>query len=454
MSSPKPITPKGVLNAVVIPPGSKSITNRALILAALAHGKTTLTGALASDDTQVMVEGLASLGLTLDWDTEQCRIEVCGQGGQFPHRQADIYVGNSGTTARFLTAMLAFAEGNYRIHGKPRMHQRPIGDLVEALNALGGNVTYEDLEGYPPLWIGQIDGRRLTADGNREGSTAASILPSESAVSISGAISSQFLTALLLASPHATKESAVEIRVVGELVSKPYIEMTLRMMQSFGVAVETDEHFRSFRISKGAAYQSPGVYPIEPDASAASYFFAAAAICGGSVTVQGLSRYDPLRGSLQGDVAFAECLEQMNCDVTWNADSITVSRPPERPLRGISVDMNSISDTAQTLAIVALFAEGTTEIKNIEHVRFKETDRISDLATELRRFGAVVDEQRDGLRVTPPVTLSPATVQTYDDHRMAMSFAIAGLRLPGVVICDPDCTKKTVPNFFEMLEGM
>ena len=435
MPLPKTITPKGTLNAVVTPPGSKSMTNRALILAALANGQTTLTGALASEDTQVMFDALAQLGLTLDWDTEQCRIGIHGLGGRFPHQQADIYVGNSGTTARFLTAMLAFADGDYRIHGKPRMHQRPIRDLVEVLKTLGGNVTYEAEEGFPPLRI------KKPAD-----IPAVCRLPS--AVSISGSVSSQFLTALLLASPLAARKSDVEMNVSGELVSKPYIDMTLRMMQSFGISVETDA-FRSFLVTKEAIYQSPGVYAIEPDASAASYFLAAAAICGGSVTVQGLSK-----NSLQGDVAFAECLEQMNCEVMWGENFITACRPSERPLRGISVDMNSISDTAQTLAVVALFAEGATDIRNIDHVRYKETDRIADLATELRRLGAAVEERRDGLRIIPPETLSPATVKTYDDHRMAMCFAIAGLRLPGVTIGDPDCTKKTFPEFFEMLERL
>jgi 3-phosphoshikimate 1-carboxyvinyltransferase len=326
--------------------------------------------------------------------------------------------------------------------------------LVEALNTLGGNVTYESDEGFPPLVI-----RVPSPSGRGLGRGQFSLSPHPNpppkgegtldikTVSVAGSVSSQFLTALLLASPLAAEQTDVEISVSSELVSKPYVEMTLRMMQSFGVTVKTDEHFRSFRVAQGSAYQSPGVYRIEPDASAASYFFAAAAICGGSVTVQGLSK-----NSLQGDVAFVECLERMNCEVTWNDTSITVCRPSERPLRGISVDMNSISDTAQTLSVVALFAEGTTEIRNIEHVRFKETDRITDLTTELRRFGAAVEEHQDGLRITPPDVLSPATVKTYDDHRMAMSFAVAGLRLPGVVISDPDCTQKTFPNFFDMLE--
>ena len=426
------ITPKGILNAVVTPPGSKSLTNRALILAALAEGKTILTGALASEDTQIMFDGLVQLGLPLDWNNEQNQITVYGQGGQFPYRKADIYVGNSGTTARFLTAILAFADGEYRIHGKPRMHQRPIRDLVDALHALGGHVTYEADEGFPPLMI-----HSYTSTNNAN------------TVSVSGSVSSQFLTALLLASPLAARQSAVEIRVSSELVSKPYVDMTLRMMHSFGVSVESDAAFRSFRMEKETAYQSPGVYAIEPDASAASYFLAAAAVCGGSVTIQGLSK-----NSMQGDIAFAECLENMNCEVTWSEHSITVRRPPERPLRGICVDMNRISDTAQTLSVVALFAEGSTEIRNIEHVRFKETDRIADLATELRRFGAAVEEHQDGLRITPPDVLTPAAVQTYDDHRMAMSFAVAGLRLPGVVISDPDCTQKTFPDFFATLETL
>jgi len=438
MSQSKTITQKGILDAVVTPPGSKSITNRALILAALANGKTVLTGALASEDTEVMFGGLSQLGLILDRHVEQNRIDVHGQGGKFPHPQVDIYVGNSGTTARFLTAVLAFAEGHYRIHGKPRMHQRPIRDLVDALNTFGGNVAYEAEEGFPPLVIRPY----IPLSPQGKGTSAKT-------VSISGAVSSQFLTALLLASPLASKGSPIQIVVEGELVSKPYIEMTLRMMQSFGVFVETDSAFRTFSVEKDTTYQSPGVYRIEPDASAASYFFAAAAVCGGSVTVQGLSK-----NSLQGDVAFAGCLAKMNCDVTWQENSITVRRPPERPLRGITVDMNSISDTAQTLAVVALFAEGVTEITNIAHVRFKETDRIADLATELRRFGAIVEERRDGLLITPPETLTPATVQTYDDHRMAMSFAIAGLRVPGVVIGDPDCTQKTFPDFFEVLERL
>lgn len=430
------------LNAVVTPPGSKSITNRALILAALADATTVLDGVLDSEDTVLMFNALRQLGISAEHSPAARRFTVTGSSaGAFPNKTADIYVGNSGTTARFLTAILAFTGGDYRIYGKERMHQRPIKDLVEALQPLGANIEYENAEGFPPLHIHpaipvpqtqQTDGMLTTT--------------------VSGSVSSQFLTALLLAAPLAAKHLDVEIRLTGELVSKPYIEMTLRMMQSFGVAL--DGSFDSFIFRRGMSYQSPGIYAVEPDASAASYFFAAAAVCGGGVTVPGLSR-----NSLQGDVGFADCLAKMNCDVLWGKDSITVSRSPDCPLRGISVDMNSISDTAQTLAVVALFAKGTTEITNIEHVRFKETDRIAALATELRRFGAVVEERRDGLKITPPTVLpsgetSPTVVQTYDDHRMAMSFAVAGLRIPGVQITDPECTQKTFPKFFEELAAL
>jgi 3-phosphoshikimate 1-carboxyvinyltransferase len=434
MPSTKQITPRGVLNSVAVPPGSKSITNRALILAAMSEGTTALTGALDSEDTQIMFDALSQLGLPASQDKTENRMEIAGQSGTFPNMESEIYVGNSGTSARFLTAMLAFSGGDYRIYGKPRMHQRPIRDLVDALNALGSDVRYEENDGFPPLRVGRLP---QAARINTKSAT------------VSGSVSSQFLSALLLAAPLATASDLIKIDVTGNLVSKPYIKMTLQMMQSFGVQTEIISDFKSFQFQAGSKYRTPGTYQIEPDASAASYFFAAAAVCGGSVAVPGLSKQ-----SLQGDVAFADCLEKMNCNVTYHTDSITVSRPIEKPLRGITVDMNSMSDTAQTLAVVALFAEGATEITNIEHVRFKETDRIADLATELRRFGAVVEERRDGLRIIPPKELTPATVETYDDHRMAMSFSVAGLRLPGVVIQDPECTRKTFPHFFEVLEQL
>ncbi|MDR1962527.1 MAG: 3-phosphoshikimate 1-carboxyvinyltransferase [Planctomycetaceae bacterium] len=427
----------GVLNAEIVLPGSKSMTNRALVLAALAEGETLLDGVLDSEDTQVLVGALWQLGLDIRHIPERRQLRVVGTRGIFPNQNAELYVGNSGTTARFLTALLSFSNGNYRIYGKPRMHERPIRDLVEALQSLGAELQYEANAGFPPLMV----------SGNMFRSVSQQ--PVALSATVAGSVSSQFLSALLMAAPLATRFGTVELRLKGNLVSKPYINMTIDMMQSFGVSPEITGEFEQFRFATQTVYKTPETYQIEPDASGASYFFAAAAVCGGSVTVTGLSRQ-----SLQGDVMFVDCLEKMGCDVKWNDHSITVSRPVGKPLRGISVDMNSLSDTAQTLAAVALFAENPTEMTNMEHVRFKETDRITDLAAELRRFGAVVEEKQDGLRIIPPAKLLPATVETYDDHRMAMSFAVVGLKVPGVVICNPECTQKTFPDFFKLLDSM
>ncbi len=437
------IRPRSPIHATVTPPGSKSMTNRALILAALSDGETTLDGALDSEDTKLMLDALRQLGLQVRHDVGKKRISVIGRRGVFPNHSGDIYVGNSGTTARFLTAVLAFSDGSYRIHGKPRMHLRPIGDLLDALIELGANVRSENDDLCPPVLI---RGVQATPIGHSVENDAAKT------VAVAGNVSSQFLSALLMAAPLASQAGDITIAIAaaaGRLVSKPYVAMTLEMMKDFGVQADIAEDFSRFKIVRHSCYASPGLYEIEPDASAASYFFAAAAVCGGSVTVPGLSRK-----SLQGDVEFVTLLEKMGCFVRWNADSITVARNVDQPLRGVTVDMNACSDTAQTLAVAALFADGPTEILNIEHVRHKETDRIADLATELRRFGAMVEERQGGLRITPPETILPATVKTYDDHRMAMSFAVAGLRVPGVVIEDPDCVQKTFPTFFEELEGL
>ncbi len=434
---------RGPLDATVTPPGSKSITNRALNLAALSEGKTVLEGALDCEDTQLFFAALAQLGLDVTHEPALARMTIEGQGGVFKdcrpngnsERVVDIYVGNSGTTARFLSAMLAFSHGNFRLHGKPRMHQRPIGDLLDALAQLGTDVICENDNRCPPLKIRGIRGQS-TEIASRN-------------ATVSGAVSSQFLSALLMAAPAASLAGPVNIAVSGEIVSKPYIDMTLAMMNDFGVHVEINDE-GVFHFQAQTRYTTPNLYKIEPDASAASYFFASAAVCGGSVTVPGLSRQ-----SLQGDVAFADALEKMGCDVIWADDSIRVSRPPERVLQGISIDMNAFSDTAQTLAVVALFAESATEITNIAHVRHKETDRITDLAAELRKFGAKIEERRDGLRIVPPASLSIAEpLATYDDHRMAMSFAVAGLRVPGVRILDPNCVQKTFPDFFDIWERL
>ena len=413
------IQPGGPIRGSIRPPGSKSITNRALVCAALAEGESTLRGALDSEDTRVMIGALGQLGLSVDHDPQAATIRVVGCGGRIPAAGAELYVANSGTTVRFLTAMVTLGHGTFRLDGTDRMRQRPIGDLLEALNQLGADAAGETDSGCPPVVV--------RADG----------LPGGRA-SVAGNISSQFLSGLLMAAPGA--EQAVELTVRGELVSKPYIEMTLAVMASFGVAAEASR-LTQFLLPAGAAYQARQ-YDVEPDASAASYFFAAAAITGGEVTVEGLSR-----DALQGDVAFCECLARMGCEVTYEPDRITVVG---RPLRGIDVDMNAISDTVQTLCAVALFAEGPTAIRGVGHIRHKETDRIAALVTELRKLGAEVDQRPEGLQIVPG-NLHGAEIDTYDDHRMAMSLALVGLATPGIVIRDPDCTGKTYPAFFDDL---
>ena len=421
------ILPTGPLYGSIRPPGSKSITNRALICAAMADGRSHLDGVLESEDTCVMVQALGQLGLDVDHDPARRAVDINGCNGRPPVAEADIFVANSGTTVRFLTAMLAAARGTFRLDGTPRMRQRPIHPLLDALAQLGVDARSEENTGCPPVLIhaNGLPGGRAT---------------------IAGDISSQYLSGLLMAAPAADDE--VELLVCGELVSKPYVEMTLAVMEAFGVAVRVDD-LRRFSVPAPRAYQACD-YSIEPDASAASYFFAAAAITGGRITVEGLSRH-----SLQGDVAFCDCLEKMGCGVQYARDSITITGGP---LRGVNVDMNAISDTVQTLSAVALFADGPTLIHNVAHIRHKETDRLAALATELRKFGATISEEQDSLEIKPPslhdAPLRGATIDTYDDHRMAMSMALVGLVQPGVVIRDPDCTAKTYPDFFDDLAGL
>ena len=416
----------GPLDAEIRPPGSKSLTNRALICAALAEGPSTLTGALDSEDTQVMVDGLRALGISVHEQTDRQTIEVRGTSGEIPAKFADVYVANSGTTVRFLTALVTLGNGIFRLHGNRRMHERPIADLLDALAHIGVDLGSENRNGCPPVTV-RADGLRLTH------------------APVRGDVSSQFLSALLMVAPCAEGpvDSKVEIEIAGSLVSKPYARMTVSVMEAFGARVAVDGDLRRFEIAR-TGYRGR-VYDIEPDASAASYFWAAAAIAGGRVRVDRLSK-----NSSQGDVAFCECLERMGCRVSYESDGIAVEG---RPLRGIDVDMNAISDTAQTLAAVALFATGPTEIRGIRHIRHKETDRIGALATELRKLGATVAEKLDGLRIEPS-QLHGAQIETYDDHRMAMSLALAGLKVPGVVIGDPDCTAKTYPNFFDDLASL
>jgi 3-phosphoshikimate 1-carboxyvinyltransferase len=416
------MVPGGAVRGTIRPPGSKSITNRALVCAALAEGSSTLTGALDSEDTQVMIQALRQLGLAISYNPAAATLEIAGCGGILPRAGADLYVANSGTTMRFLAALVALGRGPFRLDGTPRMRERPIADLVEALRQLLVTVRTEQANGCPPVLI--------EANGLRGGRAE-----------IAGNISSQFLSGLLLAAPGAA--APIELVVTGPLVSKPYIQMTLDVMRSFGVDVQSPD-LRQFNVAAPLKYHRR-TYAVEPDASAASYFFAAAAITGGRITVEGLSRM-----SLQGDVAFCDCLEQMGCCVEYAADSITVS---SGLLRGIDVDMNAISDTVQTLAAVALFAEGPTIVRGVGHIRHKETDRLHALAVELRKLGADVDERSDGLQIVPR-PLHAAEIDTYDDHRMAMSLALVGLKVPGVVIRDPDCTRKTYPEYFADLESL
>lgn len=407
----------GPLDGRVRVPGSKSITNRALVCAALAKGRSVLRGALESEDTGVMLESLRRLGLTIESADADAELRVQGWGGPPQCNQAKLFVANSGTTMRFLTALTAAAHGQFRLDGVARMRERPIADLADALGQLGGRVECEGQGGCPPV---RIDARGLAGGTTR----------------IRGDISSQFLSGLLMAAPMAHKP--VTIAVDGTLVSQPYVRMTLRVMEAFGVAAEASGDLDKIQIPAPQSYQGCD-YQIEPDASAASYFFAAAAVTGGRVVVEGLSRE-----ALQGDVAFCDCLAQMGCQVDYGSDEIAVTGGP---LQGIDVDMNAISDTVQTLAVVAAFASGTTRVRNVGHIRHKETDRIAAVAAELRKLGAEVAEHEDGLEISPK-SLHGAAIDTYNDHRMAMSFAVAGLRTPGVVINDPGCTDKTYPDFF------
>jgi 3-phosphoshikimate 1-carboxyvinyltransferase len=406
----------GPLRARVRVPGSKSLTNRALIVAALADGPSTLTGALDSEDTRVMVDSLQRLGIAVDHDPASATIRLEGCHGRIPRTEAELFVGNSGTSVRFLTAMVATGRGTYRLDGTSRMRQRPVGDLLMALNGLGSSARSDLGTGCPPVTVqGEgLDGGYAFVKGN---------------------VSSQFLSGLLMALPYARSVTTVEVE--GPLVSRPYVAMTLAVMEAFGVQ-PANHNDRRFNVEPARYTGRP--YAIEPDASAASYFFAAAAVAGGSVTVEGLGTR-----SVQGDVGFVDVLEHMGCRVERGRDEITVTGAP---LRGVDVDMNAISDTVMTLAAVALFADGMTRIRNVAHIRNKETDRIVALATELRKLGATVDEQPDGLILFPPEQIKPARIATYDDHRIAMSFAVVGLKAEGITILDPGCVAKTYPGFW------
>ncbi|MDR7004585.1 3-phosphoshikimate 1-carboxyvinyltransferase [Paraburkholderia strydomiana] len=413
-------------------PGSKSISNRVLLLAALAEGETTITNLLDSDDTRVMLDALEKLGVRLKRDGDTC--VVTGTRGAVTARTADLFLGNAGTAVRPLTAALAVNGGDYRIHGVPRMHERPIGDLVDGLRQIGARIDYEENEGFPPLRIRPAQ------------------ISAEAPIRVRGDVSSQFLTSLLMTLPLLRTESGVStVQIDGELISKPYIDITIKLMARFGIEVERNG-WHQFVVPAGQRYQSPGTIMVEGDASSASYFLAAGALGGGPLKVEGVGR-----SSIQGDVGFADALIKMGANLQMGEDWIEVRGVghDSGKLEPIDMDFNLIPDAAMTIAVAALFADGTTTLRNIASWRVKETDRIAAMATELRKVGAKVQEGEDFLVVTPPEKLIPnASIDTYDDHRMAMCFSLVSLGGVPVRINDPKCVGKTFPDYFERFTAL
>ncbi|NRA60423.1 MAG: 3-phosphoshikimate 1-carboxyvinyltransferase [Psychrobium sp.] len=419
------LSPISAVNGTVNLPGSKSLSNRALLLAALAQGQTVINNLLDSDDIRHMLNALKSLNVSYQLSDDKTQCTVQGNGGPLNiDGSVELFLGNAGTAMRPLCAALCLGQGQFTLTGEARMSERPIDSLVEALHDMGCDISYHDFEGFPPVTI--------KGTGIKGGK-----------VKIDGSVSSQFLTAFLMAAPMAKGD--IEIEIVGELVSKPYIEITLDLMKKFGVEV-THQNLQSFSIKGGQTYQSPGDVFVEGDASSASYFLAAAAIKGGSVTVTGVGS-----DSVQGDKHFADVLEEMGAKVTWQANSITVSRDK---LTAVDLDMNHIPDAAMTIATTALFATGTTTIRNVYNWRVTETDRLAAMATELRKVGATVIEGHDYISITPPTTLKHAQIDTYNDHRIAMCFSLVALSDTAVTINDPGCTAKTFPTFFESLKSI
>ena len=426
------IEPLAPFSASVRVPGSKSLSNRALVLAALARGRSELSGVLFSDDSRAMMDGLRRLGYRLEIDEEAQTVAVEGEGRP-PAAEAEIDCGNAGTAMRFLTALCCLGAGTYRLDGIPRMRERPIKELVDQLRVLGAEVHYEGEEGYPPL---RVEGAPLDLESVR--------------LKIGTTLSSQYVSALLQIGPYLPE--GLEVEMVGEeITSLPYLKMTLKLMRQFRVKSEAHRGYRALIVPK-KRYKAQEL-AIEPDASNASYFLAAAAVVpGSSCTVEGLGS-----NSVQGDMRFCEILGRMGCEVDQKLEETRVWMPDDgRRLRGLSVDLNEMPDMAQTLAVVALFADGPTTIGNVGNLRVKETDRMEALRVELTKLGAGVQVVGDDLTVTPPEggKLTPAAIDTYDDHRMAMAFAVAGLAQPGVTINDPSCVNKTFPRFFEVLEGL
>lgn len=408
-------------------PGSKSITNRALMLAALADGNTIIRNPIVSDDSEFFIKALQKLGFNVNTEIDN-RIFVEGLLGKIPSNHADLYIGNAGTAARFLSGLVCLGNGKFRLDGNDRMRERPIGDLVESLRSLGGKVIATENKGNicPPI--------EIQADGLKGGRTL-----------ISGKISSQFLSALLMIGPYT--DLGLEIQVFDELNSRPYVEMTSKMMEKFGIYPQNNRDL-NYKVEKGH-YISPGEFLVEPDATAASYFLALPAFTGGSVSITGLHK-----NSIQGDIRFIEILKTIGLRIEESEDGITSSFDQTDRLRGVSADLSDMPDTAQTLAVMAPFAIEPVEIRGIASARVKESDRIGATCTELRKLGVQVDEFSDGMKIYPCAKINPAEICTYGDHRMAMSFALIGTRIGGIVIEDPDCVNKTFPKFFETLDGL
>ena len=415
------LQPIKLINGTLNLPGSKSVSNRALLLAALAEGKTRLTNLLDSDDVRHMLTALTALGVDYHLSSDRTECEITGLGGAFTASQPlELFLGNAGTAMRPLAAALCLTDGDIVLTGEPRMKERPIGHLVDALRQGGAKIDYLEQENYPPLRLhGGFQGGEIGVDGS---------------------VSSQFLTALLMTAPLATQDTQISIQ--GDLVSKPYIDITLHLMKTFGVEVE-NQAYQRFVVRGAQQYQSPGHYLVEGDASSASYFLAAGAIKGGTVKVTGIGR-----NSVQGDIRFADVLEKMGAVITWGDDFISCTHGE---LNAIDMDMNHIPDAAMTIATAALFAKGTTTMRNIYNWRVKETDRLFAMATELRKVGAEVEEGEDYIRVTPPAQLQAAEIGTYNDHRMAMCFSLVALSDTPVTILDPKCTAKTFPDYFDQL---
>lgn len=415
------LQPIALVNGTVKLPGSKSVSNRALLLAALAEGTTRLTNLLDSDDVRHMLNALRALGVNYQLSADRTVCQVGGTAGPLSADQPlELFLGNAGTALRPLAAALCLSHGDAVLTGEPRMKKRPIGHLVDTLRQGGAQIDYLEQANYPPV---RLRGGFLGG-----------------VITVNGSLSSQFLTALLMTAPLAPQDTQIHIK--GELVSKPYINITLRLMRSFGVEVSHD-HYQVFHVQGRKTYRSPGDYLIEGDASSASYFLAAAAIKGGTVRVSSIGRK-----SAQGDTQFANVLEKMGARITWGDDFIECSYGE---LHGIDMDMNSIPDAAMTIATTALFAKGPTTLRNVYNWRVKETDRLAAMATELRKVGAEVDEGKDSIHVVPPTKLKFAAIDTYNDHRIAMCFSLVVLSDTPVTILDPQCTTKTFPGYFEQL---